>query len=171
MSAQITGIKGTSNNSGNSGSSNVGDTISVTGVVEWTWERQGIDLGVGADNRKGIQSRTNDDQDRERLTKVPKGGMHNWQQHRGHHGERKQSKRCNSKSEVFGGIQWTIFFGGRSLRLSSPTKCNRDYRNNNIHQYNKQKKKKKINLIFAADNRQGIQSNFLQRNKCKDLNE
>jgi hypothetical protein len=26
-------------------------------------------------------------------------------------------------------------------------------------------------IFFAADNRQGIQSNFLQRNKCKDLNE
>jgi hypothetical protein len=40
----------------------------------------GIDLGVGADNRMGIQSRTNEDQARERLTKVPKGG--NWQQHK-----------------------------------------------------------------------------------------
>ena len=47
---------------------------SVTGVVEWTWKRQGIDLGVGADNhRMGIQSKTNDYQDRARLTKVPKG--------------------------------------------------------------------------------------------------
>jgi hypothetical protein len=87
VSADNRDHKGTSNNSGNSGSSNVGDTISVTGVVEWTWERQGIDLGVGADNhRMGIQSKTNDeghpapkgggrlvDQDRERLTKAPKG--------------------------------------------------------------------------------------------------
>jgi hypothetical protein len=45
-------------------------------------KRQGIDLVFGADNRMGIQSRTNDDQDRERLTKVPKGGMHNWQHYK-----------------------------------------------------------------------------------------
>jgi hypothetical protein len=50
------------------------EPISATGAVEWTWERQGIDLGVGADNRIRIQSRTNEDQARERLTKVPKGG-------------------------------------------------------------------------------------------------
>jgi hypothetical protein len=43
-----------------------------------------VDLIFGADNRQGIQSRTNECTSQERLTKVPQGG--NWQQHGGHHG-------------------------------------------------------------------------------------
>jgi hypothetical protein len=129
----------------------------------------------------GIQSRTNDYQDRERLTKVPKGG--NWQQHKqdttGNENRASGAIRTMRVFGVYGLVCTGVYSLGGFWFSRTPSDYNpyafphrRNATATTETTYNNatSRRRRRSTNFCKPTTLKGIQSNFLHRHKCKDMN-